>query len=270
MNYKYSTKYTNKKDLKTDEKKGKRRLIIYCCAAVIILVAGILTAEVMSNLTSKKVETAQGLKILKKAESADAKKIEEKMDKLAEKELEANKKAGAEKNYKAIFADSVVMGDSISEALIEYDFLNASSVVAKIGVEIDSLDDQLESVEEINPQVVFLAYGANDIPATKGDADVFIKKYDTLIQNLQKRLPDTKIFVNSIFPVQKQEIEREPSYKKLDDYNEALRTMCDKKQITFIDNTKLVSDSYYEDDGIHFKEAFYPHWLARMAEVASL
>ena len=36
------------------------------------------------------------------------------------------------------------MGDSISEAFTEYDLLNASSVVAKIGVELDELDDQIK------------------------------------------------------------------------------------------------------------------------------
>ncbi len=34
-------------------------------------------------------------------------------------------------------------------------FLNASSVVAKIGVELDELDDQIKTVADINPQVIF-------------------------------------------------------------------------------------------------------------------
>lgn len=253
-------------------KKRTRRLILYCCSATIILLAGILMAEVVNTLTSKKVDTSEGLKILKEAESADIKKIEEKMEKLAEKaqESQKNEKTDTSRNYKAIFADSVVMGDSISEAFIKYDLLNASSVVAKIGAELDSLDEQVESVKKINPQVIFLAYGSGDIAVTDGDVELFAEKYDALIQKIQKELPDTKIFVNSIFPVQEQKIEKEPVYEKLEDYNEALRTMCDKKQIAFIDNKELVSDQYYEEDGVHFKAAFYPHWLERMAEVASL
>ena len=41
-------------------------------------------------------------------------------------------------------------------------------------------------------------------------------------------------------------------------------------RLHFLDNTSLVSDTYYEEDGIHFKADFYPIWLKRMAEVATL
>ena len=152
------------------------------------------------------------------------------------------------------------MGDSISEAFTEYDLLNASSVVAKIGVELDELDDQIKTVADINPQVIFLSYGMNDVIATNGDTDLFIKEYKAVIDQLRKKLPDTTLYVNSIFPVSAAKQEEKP----------ALQKMCDENQIAFLDNTSLVSDTYYEEDGIHFKADFYPIWLKRMAEVATL
>jgi lysophospholipase L1-like esterase len=250
-------------------KKRRRRLIICCFAAIGILLVGILTIEIVSSLTNRDVDTSEGLKVIKKAESGDVKKIENKIDKLAEK----NKKetdTNEERNYKAVFSDSVIMGDSISEAFIEYDLLNASSVVAKKGAHLDELEEQLTCVQRINPQVIFLYFGMNDVVSTDGDADLFIKKYNALIQKIQKKLPDTKIFVNSVFPVREEVMKQEPAYKKLSDYNEALANMCDKKQIAFINNTDLVSDKDYEEDGIHFKTEFYAYWLNRMSEVASL
>ena len=253
-------------------KMKRRKSIIYCCAAVGLVIVIILAAEGINSLNRNKVDTSEGLKIIKQASSADVKNIENKMEKLEEKDRE-NQEVQEEiknRNYKAVFANAVIMGDSISEAFTEYDLLNASSVVAKIGVELDQLDEQIESVAQINPQVIFLAYGMNDIIATRGDTDEFVKQYDELFKKLREKLPDAKIFVNSIFPVQEQEIEREPAYKNLDQYNEALHALCDKRQIAFIDNTELVSDSYYEEDGVHFKASFYPFWLNRMAEVASL
>jgi lysophospholipase L1-like esterase len=259
-------------DIKRKMKRKTRRLIIYSGALIIVLFAGILMAEVLSIITHKKVDTSEGMKILQAADSADSKEIEEKMEKLAEKQQnseEASKEDMAG-NYKAVFEDSVVMGDSISGALTDYDLLNACSVVSKIGVELDDLDSQVEKVKEINPQVIFLSYGINDIPATDGDVKLFVKEYETLIKKLQKQLPNTRIFVNSIFPVRLEKAKEEPVYANLEEYNKALSSMCDENQIGFIDNTALVSDSYYEDDGVHFKAAFYPYWLARMAEVASL
>ena len=162
------------------------------------------------------------------------------------------------------------MGDSITEGFTEYDVLNASSVVSKIGVELDELDEQIEQVVKLNPQVIFLAYGMNDIIATQGDTEEFIEQYSVLLDKLEEELPDTKIFVNSIFPVQEQEIEKEPAFKNLEEYNQDLSKLCDEQQIAYIDNTQLVSSQYYEEDGVHFKPEFYPIWADRMAEVASL
>ena len=162
------------------------------------------------------------------------------------------------------------MGDSISEAFTEYDLLNASSVVAKIGVELDELDDQIKTVADINPQVIFLSYGMNDVIATNGDTDLFIKEYKAVIDQLRKKLPDTTLYVNSIFPVSAAKQEEKPVFQKIPEYNAALQKMCDENQIAFLDNTSLVSDTYYEEDGIHFKADFYPIWLKLMAEVATL
>ena len=64
--------------------------------------------------------------------------------------------------------------------------------------------------------------------------------------------------------------EEKPVFQKIPEYNAALQKMCDENQIAFLDNTSLVSDTYYEEDGIHFKADFYPIWLKRMAEVATL
>lgn len=48
------------------------------------------------------------------------------------------------------------------------------------------------------------------------------------------------------------------------------KELCDKKRIAFIDSSDLMSDEYYEQDGIHFKASFYPVWAEKMAEVAGL
>ena len=106
--------------------------------------------------------------------------------------------------------------------------------------------------------------------ATNGDTDLFIKEYKAVIDQLRKKLPDTTLYVNSIFPVSAAKQEEKPVFQKIPEYNAALQKMCDENQIAFLDNTSLVSDTYYEEDGIHFKADFYPIWLKRMAEVATL
>ena len=89
-------------------------------------------------------------------------------------------------------------------------------------------------------------------------------------------LPETtisvpfRLFVNSIFPVREKALEGEPLLEKIPEYNKALKELCDSQTVAFIDNTDLVSEQYYEQDGIHFKADFYPIWAEHMAEVASL
>lgn len=234
-----------------------------------VLVAVFIGIELAGNLTRKKVDTAEGIQIIKRAEAADAVAIETKIQNLEEKEKE-EKEENDSRSIKEKFASAVVMGDSITDGLAEYDILNASSVVAEIGVELDELDEQIKKLKEMNPQVAFLSYGMNDIVATQGDKELFIEQYKSVIRQIQKEVPDTTLFVNSIFPVLQQEVDREPVYEHLSEYNEALREMCDKQQIAYVDNTELVSDNYYEQDGIHLKPEFYPLWAERMAEVAAL
>lgn len=247
-------------------KKHRRRGVYICIAIIALLIVIFILAEVITHVTSTKVDTTEGMEIIKEAESADIKTIETKIQ-----QLEAKQNTQEDtRSPKEIFSSAVVMGDSITEGFTEYDVLNASSVVSKIGVELDELDEQIEQVVKLNPQVIFLAYGMNDIIATQGDTEEFIEQYSALLDKLEEKLPDTKIFVNSIFPVQEQEIEKEPAFKNLEEYNQALSKLCDERQIAYIDNTKLVSPEYYEEDGVHFKPEFYPVWAARMAEVASL
>lgn len=251
------------------DNKNKRIMVISGLAFAAVLIVVIIAVEAVGSLTRKKVDTSEGLEIIRQAEAAEVTVIETKIQNLEEQE---KKEAEAEdtRSIKEIFAAAVVMGDSITAGFTEYDILNASSVVAEIGAGLEGLEEQIGTLKELNPQVVFLSYGMNDILSTQGDTDAFIDQYKSVIRQMQKEMPNTKIFINSIFPVSQQEREREPLFQELDAYNKALREMCDKQQIAYVDNTELVSDRYYEEDGVHFKPDFYPVWAERMAEVASL
>ena len=50
----------------------------------------------------------------------------------------------------------------------------------------------------------------------------------------------------------------------------ALIELCKKEKVTFIDNTDLVKQEYYSDDGIHMSPSYYTKWVDHMAEAAGL
>lgn len=86
------------------------------------------------------------------------------------------------------------MGDSITEGFTEYDILNTSSVVAKIGVHLDELDEQIKQVKKLSPGIIFLSLGMNDVEHTNGDADEFVKQYGAVVDEL-KRACRERIFL---------------------------------------------------------------------------
>ena len=224
-------------------RKKKRLLVIGACALVLLL-----------------------LVILVVHGSDDIATIEQKISQLEQQDGGDD----TDRSCKEKFASSVVMGDSITEGFSEYDVLNASSVVSKIGVHLNELDEQVQQVKELDPQVIFLAYGMNDVISTAGDTDQFLEEYETLVDQLREEVPNAHIYVNSIFPVTDSAVKKEPELAQISEYNTALKGMCDEMQVGFIDNTELVEDQYYEEDGVHFRAEFYPIWAERMAEVAAL
>lgn len=239
--------------------------MIGACALVLILLV-ILAVQGIRRLTSPRVDTEQGVEYIKAAESEDIATIEQKISQLEQQDGGDD----TDRSCKEKFASSVVMGDSITEGFSEYDVLNASSVVSKIGVHLNELDEQVQQVKELDPQVIFLAYGMNDVISTAGDTDQFLEEYETLVDQLREEVPNAHIYVNSIFPVTDSAVKKEPELAQISEYNTALKGMCDEMQVGFIDNTELVEDQYYEEDGVHFKAEFYPIWAERMAEVAAL
>lgn len=250
--------------MKRINKRKKRLLLIGACAAVLILLV-ILAVWGIRQLVTPKVDTEQGLSYIRAAESEDITTIEQKIN-----QLERQDGGEDSRSYKEKFASSIVMGDSIAEGFSEYDVLNASSVVSKIGVHLYELEEQVQQAADLNPQVIFLALGMNDVIATVGDTEQFLEQYEAVVAQLREAVPNAHIYVNSIFPVQDSAIEKEPELAQISEYNTVLRQMCDDLQLGFIDNTDLVQDQYYEEDGVHFKAEFYPLWADRMAEVAAL
>ena len=252
-----------------NNKKHKKILkyIAIACGALILV---LLLAEGISMLSKDKVTTKEGIEYLKEAEKGDVASIEHKIDMLDEKDGITSDSEGDNKNFKSLFSNSVIMGDSISLGFTDYNYLTTSSVIAKTGVTVSKIDEQIETVKKMEPRVIFLSYGSNDVELYKENVSTFIKDYKKLIKTLSEDLPNTKIFVNSIFPVRKDALEKQPAYAYIDEYNKRLQKMCDEIQVAFLDNTEIARSEYFEEDGVHFIADFYPVWLERMAQEAAL
>ena len=134
----------------------------------------------------------------------------------------------------------------------------------------DGMKGAIAKAEELKPQVLFLAYGMNDIKAARGNAKAFAKAYKAVLERLKESLPDTRIYVNSILPVRQSVIDENEWYGNIGEYNKKLEALCEKEDVTFIDNGSLVKEEYYTEDGIHMQPDYYTEWVNHMAEVADL
>ncbi|MCH1961184.1 GDSL-type esterase/lipase family protein [Romboutsia hominis] len=220
----------------------------------------------MAN-SDKTVES--GVKAVKRLESKNITEIQEEINDIKRKKEENESKDKNKKvDYSTLFENSVIMGDSRAEGLTEYEILSGSSVVAYKGRTTVEAKDDVSTVVDLSPSNVIMTYGMNDLELYSNPKD-FIKSYEKLIKEVQSKLPSSKIYLTSIFPVQQKAINKQPMLKNLDSFNIALENMCSELGIRYI-NVGTLDSKYYEPDGIHFLPSAYKLWLNSMVSQMNL
>ncbi len=256
--------------MKNEEKDAVLRMSV-AAMIIFLILGGVMVAVGMMN---PREDLTKGIEALKRMEEVDAAENDVQIQVLEEAEQAADE-AWANRSPEEKFVDAMILGDSIAEGLDDYDILPRSCVTAEsdTGVcvsEVSMIENHVSYAIERSPKVLFLSYGLNDIEAASGDADVFIKAYRKVLDQLKEQLPDTKIYINSILPVRKTVVEEDEQYEMIPQYNKELMALCEEEQIVFIDNTSFVKDEDYQEDGIHVTEDYYTDWVDRMAETAEL
>ena len=125
----------------------------------------------------------------------------------------------------------------------------------------------LDQLKTLNPDMIFLCYGLNDVGLGQWpDADDYVKDYAKVVKKLQKALPDATIYINSILPAVGVGLDADPDYPRIDEYNDALQKMCEEEGWPYIDNTQLAKEheNLYQEDGLHVETEFYKYWAANM------
>ena len=250
----------------------------------VIPVAVVLTAGItflFSRSDSESQVCQQNVARLKELENTDISSVEQAISDI-QGQLDAQADAQAREDIvnssgiltnvqiRQAFAGSVIVGDSITQAISEYGYLDTDVVVSKRGLSVVNAQEQFSTAISLNPSVFFLSFGANDLEIYNGDSSAFIDAYRVKVKQIQNALPDTAIYINSILPIQQSAIDQNPALAYYDSFNQALRDFCDEMGCTFIDDTFLVDESMYEPDGEHMVYNYYPKWLTYMAERAGL
>lgn len=174
--------------------------------------------------------------------------------------------------YKEFFKNDLFIGDSITEELKYYKFLYDENVFSKIGLNTDTLRKILPDEEfEVEPKNIFLMMGLNDSVFVK-DGELFKKRYDAMLDSLQEKFPDAKIYLQGIFPVSKDLDDKEDARvnnTKINSFNEVIKTIADERGLTYLDFSSLLNENqdYFEPDGMHLRSKFHKVWLNEIKNI---
>ncbi len=185
--------------------------------------------------------------------------------------FDVNKTLSADQ-YRKIFSTSAILGDSITEGLVDYGWLGSEQVFCKIGASIINGEDLFSTAAKTYPGFAFFAFGMNDMGNYGGNVDNFIAKYEALLKDFKKTSPDTIIMINGISPPTQSAIAANSSLKNYKKFNNALKKMCKDMHFTYIDNTYIIEEhpEFYAGDGIHVTSEYYPYWMNNMILKAGL
>ena len=166
----------------------------------------------------------------------------------------------------------IFLGNSITQGG-DWAKLTGDSTVVNRGIGADltfGLRTRLDDVTHRKPSKLFVLIGINDISKDIPDA-VIAAEYRALVDSVRAQSPQTKIFVQSILPLN-------PSVKNFPQHydkqarvvavNQLLRQMARATQVTYIDlwpvfvDRQNHLDASLTGDGLHLNQLGYERWVA--------
>lgn len=138
---------------------------------------------------------------------------------------------------------------------------------------------RLDEVLRHKPKKIFLMIGVNDLKRAVPTANI-IQNYARIVKRIQQESPHTKIYLNSILPINSEKLLE--SFKAVNNtdiatLNAGLRALSQgKKQVTFVDLYPIVADpsgnlrADITPDGIHLEVAAYVELVAHLRTIKAL
>lgn len=226
---------------------------------------------------NEKPDTGKGLAVIEKFDAVKLEKVQKKIDVIEKERIEELERASRYKqaeetflrldqgkiSYRRLFSKVYIAGDSLMEGLEAYDILNSKHIIAQVSASLHHLEENFDKIVAIRPPILILHYGLNMISTDEAHANSFIRQYKGIIEKLKTALPDSRIVVSLIFPVDTT-VATAPRFKGIRNYNSKLKAMCAEMGIEYLDSAPAFAgrSEYYGSDGIHLSASFYrKYWL---------
>lgn len=164
--------------------------------------------------------------------------------------------------------DIVFMGNSIT-AGVDWAELLKNPKIKNRGIPGDNsfgILARLSDVTKGKPSKLFMLIGTNDLSA-KVPNETILENYERIIRQIQKESPKTKIYIQAILPINlaKLKTNRVDKVENIKSVNNALKDLCKRMDITFIDlyasfSKNDVLPEEYTYDGLHLNIRGYFLW----------
>lgn len=166
--------------------------------------------------------------------------------------------------------DIVFVGNSLTQ-ICEWDELFDNPRIKNrgiIGDVVQGIRDRIDCVVSGHPKKIFLLCGTNDVSHDLS-ADSIATAIGSLVDYIRSSSPDSKLYVQSLLPVN----DTFGRYKAMNgknpvinEINRKVASMADEKGFTWIDAHSIFVDAdgnldrRYTNDGLHVMGDGYLHW----------
>lgn len=125
-----------------------------------------------------------------------------------------------------------------------------------------------EAMERAQPRVLVLSFGLNGITRWSRDTGAFLRNYRALIEGILARSPNTKILLQSVYPVGKNDcfsLSKEELNRQIEVLNTHISSLSKEyEKVDYINTAALLADesgallsNYDIGDGIHLTNEAY-------------
>lgn len=166
--------------------------------------------------------------------------------------------------------DIVMLGNSLTNGCEWHELLDMPNVKNR-GISSDviqGVSDRLPSLIKGHPAKIFLLIGVNDVSHNLG-VDSIVEAYGKLIDKIRMELPDTKLYVQSMLPVNisfGKYLGMADKGQQIEEINERIKLTAREKGFTWVDLYDIMADEEghlrreYTNDGLHLLAPGYLAW----------
>ena len=173
---------------------------------------------------------------------------------------------------RALFANTIVIGNSRARSILDSGILTQNEVVFKWAAHVDEMMDTTLQGANLHRDKVLFMLGVNDLGYYIENTEGFKRDYIALIDAYREVNPDATVYIQEIIPINEAYRFRWYNMDRVVDYNAVLREICEEEGCIFVSSVYYAIEEFLRDDGTgaHYNYQYHIYWAQTMANQMNL